>query len=30
MVTINTYGMLGELNINNITEKSYISKRVTV
>ena len=26
MVTINTYGMIGELDINNMTEKSGISK----
>ena len=26
MVTINTYGMIGELDINNRTEKSDISK----
>ena len=28
MVTINTYGMIGELDINNMTEKSDISKNV--
>ena len=27
IVTINTYGMIGELDINNMTEKSDISKK---
>ena len=29
MVTIDTYGMIGELDINNMTEKFSISKNET-